>query len=166
MIAGSYILTERLLIRPFVADDAEPLVALFADPRVHRFVGDGVALAIDDARLWVDRSRGNLDRHGYGTGAVVARNDPRLIGWAGFARPDDGSEEIIYGLSVDHWGCGYGREILTALLDFAASRGIAPVRATVDPQNLASIRLLDRAGFRLTEHGHRGDPDSDLYSRA
>lgn len=166
MIAGSHILTERLVIRPFVAADAEPIVALFADPRVHRFVGDGVALSIDDARLWIERSLENIDRHGYGTGAVVLRDFPDLIGWAGFARPGDGSEEIIYGLAADHWAHGYGREILIALLSFADARGVSPIRATVDPQNLASIRLLDTAGFQLMERGYRGDADSDLYCRS
>lgn len=166
MIAGSHLTTERLIIRPFRPADAEGLVALFADPRVHRFAGDGVALSNDDARLWVERSRDNLDRHGYGTGAVVDRTSSALIGWAGFARPGDGSEEVIYGLTADCWGRGYGREILAALLAFADSRSIMPVRATVDPQNLASIHLLESAGFALVERSHGGDADSDLYSRS
>jgi len=163
MIAASRILTERLIIRPFEAADVEPLVRLFADPLVHRFVGDGLPLPIDQAELWVERSRENLDRHGYGTGAVVERATGAMIGWAGFARPGDRSEEIIYGLAQDRWGRGHGREILDALLAVAEARGIAPVRATVDPANHASIRLLERAGFRLIERAHRGDVDSDLY---
>lgn len=163
MIATSQIVTGRLNIRRFVRSDAEALVGLFEEPRVHRFVGDGVALSIDDARLWVERSRENIDRFGYGTGAVVERGSSTLIGWAGFARPGDGSEEIVYGLAPERWGRGYGSEIVAALLRFAEERGIAPVRATVDPNNCASIRLLDRAGFRLVEKHYRGQGHTNLY---
>lgn len=163
MILASTVETPRLVIRPFEPAGAPVLVALFADPLVHRFVGDGDPLSPADAALWVERSRANLEIHGYGTGAVVPRGGGGPIGWAGFARPGDGSEEIIYGLGTAHWGQGFGSELLDALIGVAAERGVAPVRATVDPGNAASIHLLTRRGFLLAEKGHGGDPDTDLY---
>lgn len=163
MIRDGRLETPRLIIRPFVATDAVTLVALFADPLVARFVDDGTALSAEDAALWVVRSAENLARHGYGTGAVVRKEDGLMIGWAGVARPADGSQEIIYGLARAFWRRGYGGEILSALVEFAAGRGIDPVRATVDPRNLISVRLLTGRGFTLAARGHDGDPDSDLY---
>ncbi|MGF7149016.1 RimJ/RimL family protein N-acetyltransferase [Sphingomonas zeicaulis] len=163
MILAAAIETPRLVIRPFEPSDAPVLVALFADPQVYRFVGDGGPLSAADAALWVERSRVNLELHGFGTGAVVRRSGGAPIGWAGFARPGDGSEEIIYGLGAAHWGQGFGGELLDALIAIAVERGIAPLRATVDPANAASIRLLTRRGFRLAERRHGGDPDTDLY---
>lgn len=143
--------------------DAPLLVALFADPAVHRFVDDGQPLAPDVASLWVERSAANLTSFGYGTGAVIERASGELIGWAGFARPGDGTEEVIYGLRRASWGRGLGKELLAGLVAFAEERGISPVRATVDPANDVSVRLLLAAGFTLTESGHRGDAGSDLY---
>lgn len=163
MIHDGVLDTPRLAIRPFAPGDASWLVALFADPAVARFVGDGEPLSRSEAELWVRRSRENLAAFGYGTGAVIERASGRPIGWAGFARPGDGSEEIVYGLAAAHWRQGYGREIVAALVGFAAGRGIDPVHATVDPANLASIRLLEAHGFALAERGHKGDPGSDLY---
>ena len=163
MLYGSELKTARLTIRPFRPDDVEPLVSLFADPLVHEFVDDGLPLSRDVARLWVARSNENLARFGFGTGAVVENASGRLIGWAGFARPGDGGEELIYGLAAGRWGLGLGRELLASLLRFAESRAISPVRATVDPRNDRSIALLTAAGFTLAGRGHRGDPDSDLY---
>lgn len=165
MIAGSALETPRLLIRPFTAVDVPVLVNLFADPQVARFVGDGEPLSIDNAVLWVRNSTQNLARYGYGTGAVVRRTDGEMIGWAGFARPEDGPEQIIYGLGATHWRRGYGRELIEALVRFADSRGHPFAWATVDPANTGSLRLLDHMGFRLVERAHGGDPGSDLYQR-
>lgn len=163
MIHNSQLVTARLVVRPFLAADAPLLVALFADPQVHRFVDDGLPLAPDVAALWVERSAANLERFGYGTGAVVERAGGELIGWAGFARPGDGTEEVIYGLRRASWGRGLGQELLAGLVSFAAERSISPVRATVDPDNAASVHLLQQAGFVLAEPGYRGDAKADLY---
>lgn len=163
MIHDSRLVTARLIVRPFVAADAPLLVALFADPQVHRFVDDGQPLAPAVAALWVERSAANLERFGYGTGAVVEHAGGELIGWAGFARPGDGTEELIYGLRRASWGRGLGKELLAGLVAFAAERGISPVRATVDPANSASVHLLRQAGFALAETRYRGDTQADLY---
>lgn len=117
MIWGGAIETARLIIRPFRLVDADKLVVMFADPQVARFVGDGEPLSFENASLWVSKSNANLEHHGYGTGAVIERESDRLIGWAGFARPDGGLEQIIYGLVVARWGQGLGGEIVQALID-------------------------------------------------
>lgn len=163
MIHKSQLVTTRLAVRPFMASDASLLVTLFVDPEVHRFVDDGQPLAPDVAARWVERSAANLERFGYGTGAVVERASGELIGWAGFARPDDGTQEVVYGLRRASWGRGLGKELLAGLLTFAAERGITPVRATVDPANSVSVHLLRQAGFVLSEPGYRGDARADLY---
>lgn len=165
MIRHGALETDRLVIRPFRQEDVADLVAIFGDPLVARYVGDGEPLSAENAMLWVVRSGENVQRHGYGTGAVVERESGLLIGWAGFARPEDGPEQIIYGLATDHWHRGFGREIVAALIGFADARGMADVAATVDPANERSIALLIAHGFRRIEHGHGGDPDSDFYRR-
>lgn len=165
MIHEGCIETPRLLIRPFVPGDAEVLVELFSDPSVAQFVDAGTPLSMENANLWVHSSRENLLQHGYGTGAVVERETSEMIGWAGFARPRDEPEQIIYGLGARHWRRGYGREIVEALVQFADTRGMETVYATVDPGNLVSARLLEESGFKLTVKRYMGADDSDLYKR-
>jgi len=165
MICDGAIETPRLIIRAFKLVEAAKLVAMFEDPLVARFVGDGQALSFEDADLWVSRSNKNLEHYGYGTGAVVERSSNQLVGWAGFARPDDGPEQLIYGLAAARWREGFGGEIVRALIEFADARAMNRLFATVDPANSVSIRLLERHGFRLIERMHLGEPDSDLYQR-
>ncbi|MAL26068.1 MAG: hypothetical protein CL820_09285 [Croceicoccus sp.] len=163
MIKGAALDTGRLVVRPFEEDDADRLVAIFADPDVARHVGDGAPLDRAEALLWVRNSRANLSRHGYGTGAVTQKDGGRMIGWAGVARPEGEPPEIIYGFERAAWRKGYGRELLAALVAFAAARGIDPVRATVAAGNATSSALLLAAGFRLADPHYGGDPQVQLY---
>lgn len=165
MIPDHALTTERLMIRPFEPTDVPILVSIFADPAVARFVGDGGPMSVDDAKRWVANSRANLGQFGYGTGAVVARLDQSVIGWAGFARPIGQPEQIVYGLVPRYWHQGYGGEIVKALVDFSDERGFDPCWATVDPANIHSVRLLVKYGFHLHTRSYLGEVDSDLYRR-
>lgn len=165
MIEGGELTTERLHVRPFDPADAERLVEIFSDPMVARFVGDGSALDRVEASDWIANSRANLARFGYGTGAVVETQSQRLIGWAGFARPEGGLEEIIYGFERGAWGTGLGTELFAALVEFGAVQGVSPLRATVDQRNLASIKILKRKGFELSVRDYRGEAGCLLYER-
>lgn len=165
MIRNSAVETARLTIRAFEPADATILVSILADPHVSRFVGDGQPLSLENTELWVKNSNTNLERYGYGTGAVIERTSGHLIGWAGFARPQNGLEQLIYGLSAAYWRQGFGSEIVQSLVDFADRQGISPLFATVDPSNSVSIHLLVKHAFRLAEKEYGGEADTDLYRR-
>jgi len=156
--------TLRLRFRRFEPDDLNELARISADPEISRFVGDGEPLSRADTRQWIENSRGNVERFGYGTGAVVLRDDGRLIGWAGFARPPGEPEELIYGLDRPWWGQRYGTELVDGLCAWAlGTLGLTEVRATVNPANTASIALLTRRGFRLADDCYHGEPETHLY---
>ena len=127
-------------------------------------MGDGRPLTWEETDLWIENSRRNVERFGYGTGAVLARENGKLIGWAGFARPGDGGEEIIYGFGQKYWGNGLGTELLAGILRWARDQlQLEEVRATVAPENTASIAMLRRQGFSLVDACYQGDADSHLY---
>lgn len=75
-----------------------------------------------------------------------------VVGSIGFfgppaAGPDGVLEaEVGYGLVADARGLGYATEALTAMVSAAEAAG-ARVRASVLPDNDASIRVLARCGF-------------------
>lgn len=59
---------------------------------------------------------------------------------------------------------GLGGEVLNGLVDYARVRlTMNPVRAIIDPQNIASTQLLMAAGFRLISHAFEGDDAAHLY---
>ena len=60
----------------------------------------------------------------------------------------DGSVEIGYGLEPEYWGKGYGTEAVIAAVDWALKQpGVKRIEAETEPGNIASQRVLEKAGF-------------------
>ena len=86
---------------------------------------------------------------------ISLRSDPRLIGTAGFWRiiREHDRAEIGYTLHPDHQGKGYMQEAMTAIFDFGFRKmKLHSVEANVNPNNEASIKLLERNGFVKEAH--------------
>lgn len=156
--------TRRMAFRPFEIDDLDDLARISADPDTSRYVGDGEPLSRQETLQWIENSRRNVERFGYGTGAVVHGEQGVLMGWAGIARPEGEPEEVIYGFDRPWWGQGYGTELLDGLCDWAFDcLRLEELRATVHRDNAASITLLSRRGFLLVDACYQGDPESALF---
>lgn len=156
--------TERLLFRTFELTDLEVLARISGDEETSRYVGDGGPLSLEDTWQWIENSRKNVREHGYGTGALVLRETGELVGWAGIARPGDGTEEIIYGFDRAYWGQGLGTEMLEGLVRWTRDvLRFDEIRATVHPHNEASVAMLEQRGFHLVETEFDGDPNVHLY---
>ncbi|EDX83441.1 acetyltransferase, GNAT family [Synechococcus sp. PCC 7335] len=158
--------TERLLFRRFEQCDLDELARISADVAVIRYVGNGRPLTREKTQTWIDKSRSNIAQFGYGTGAVIEKEKNALIGWAGIGRPadDNGLEEVIYGLDSPYWRLGLGSELLAGLVCWSRDTlRLNELRATVYPENAASITLLSRYGFELVDDCYKGDPNTHLY---
>lgn len=64
-----------------------------------------------------------------------------------FVKIDQGIVEIGYALDRQNTGRGYCTEAVSGLCDYLKDRKVSMVRAEVDRNNTASIRVLDRTGF-------------------
>lgn len=71
---------------------------------------------------------------------------------------EDGSVEIGYGLEPEYWGKGYATEAVIAAVDWAMKQpGVKRIEAETEPENTASQRVLEKAGFIPTEtNGEEG----------
>ena len=81
---------------------------------------------------------------------IVRRADGLAIGDAGFHGPPgaDGEAEIGYALVPRARGSGLAGEAVALLAGWALDQpGVRALSARVEPQNAASVRLLDRIGF-------------------
>jgi RimJ/RimL family protein N-acetyltransferase len=99
----------------------------------------------------------------FGCYAIVARSTGLTIGTIGFfGAPDaDGTTMIGYGLVPSARGVGYATEALRALVDFAfAQESVARLEADPDRDNVASHRVLEKAGFVRT----RSTPQTHWYT--
>lgn len=148
------ITTERLTIRAMTSDDAPALAAYRNDPDVARFQEWTVPFGREDAHRLIDGMRG-LVWPVLGEWIQLAIDlDGRMIGDLGVHRSVDGRDATIgYTVSPDHQGHGYATEAVRAMIDVLFAESADRVSASIDPENGASARLLDRLGFRLVRHG-------------
>jgi phosphinothricin acetyltransferase len=91
---------------------------------------------------------------------VVVERDGRVIAWASAgayrSRPAYAgvAEHSVY-VDREARGSGAGRAALEALFEAYAARGFWKLVSRIFPENVASIRLHERAGFRVVGTYHR-----------
>lgn len=155
--------TERLVLRPFTLDDADELHAAWGDPASLRFGGDWPRPeTVEDTRRYLEPVIAGQEERGFAPWAVIEKATGDLIGDCGLF-PADGigpDVELAYGLRRDRWGRGYATEAAAACVRVAFEElGLERIVADADPANAASIRVLEKLGFRL----EREDPDKCVY---
>lgn len=162
---GSPVRTERLLIRPAEADDADAIWRYRSIPAVSQWLSDRPS----DRQQWAERfpqRRPDL---------WVIESDGQLIGdlmlkvqdaWAqaDVAERARGREaELGWVLDPDHAGHGYATEAVGELLRICfEDLGLHRVVAHCFAENTASWRLMERHGMRREAHSVRDSLHRDL----
>lgn len=136
--------TERLLLRPGRLTDLESLHEILSNPKVMRHWSGPAHDDIGQTRAFLHRF---MD--GYGTdGRVeyIMETGGRCIGKAGMWR----DAEIGYLVNPRYWRQGLALEALSAILAEIPRRrpDLTRLTADLDPRNTASVRLLEKLGFR------------------
>jgi ribosomal-protein-alanine N-acetyltransferase len=86
---------------------------------------------------------------------VWERDTGELVGDCGLFR-NDGEWELAYGFRHDRWGSGYATEAGAACIRYGFEElGLTNIVADVPSDHAASIRVLEKLGFRL-EREHAG----------
>jgi ribosomal-protein-alanine N-acetyltransferase len=142
--------TARLNLREFVSSDFEAVHAYSSDPRVTRYLFFGprdeesTAEYLEEllaSQREVPRTRFEL--------AVEEIATARLIGACDLSLIEAKVVDLGYMLGAEQWGNGYATEIALALIDAAFFELRAErVISTVDVNNGASIRVLEKVGMR------------------
>ncbi|MEJ7812744.1 MAG: GNAT family N-acetyltransferase [Gemmatimonadaceae bacterium] len=161
--------TSRLVLRPFVADDA---------PAVQRLAGDrdiasttlNIPHPYEDgmAEAWIATHEDAFARSEGLTLAVTSRDDGALIGAVGIAINLRSSRaELGYWIGKPYWGRGYCTEAAAALVAYAFDvLDLNRVHATHLTWNPASGRVMRKIGMtyegRLREHERKWGVFEDI----
>ena len=140
--------TPRLILRSARPDDLEGLHAVLSDPRATLWWSTPPHETLEQTREWLDAMIASGPDHP----DFVVERDGRVIGKAGFWKLPD----VGYILHPDCWGQGLASEAVGAAVDHVfRTRDVETLTADVDPENAASIRLLERLGFVRTGFAER-----------
>jgi RimJ/RimL family protein N-acetyltransferase len=146
--------TERLILREFDEGDAAAYLLLGSDPAILRYTHDpgggtkSLEEAIETMRI---RPIADYKKHGFGRWACVLKATGAVIGFAGLKRLEDlGEVDIGYRFLPAHWGAGLATEAGRAIVPYGFDvLGLERMIGLVDPANVASVRVLEKLGFRF-----------------
>jgi ribosomal-protein-alanine N-acetyltransferase len=143
--------TARLVLREFVAEDADALALVLSDPETMRYYPAPYDRA--GVEQWIARNQQRYADDGAGLWAMALRASSEVIGDCGITRQEVEGEylyEIGYHLRRDLWGRGLATEAALACRDWGfahlkADRLISLIR----PENVASCRVAARNGMTI-----------------
>lgn len=138
---------ERLIIRPFAAEDEAALGAVLYDSETMKYIEppfskERVAQFLREAGLCEPP-------------LVYAVQEKRggVIGHVIFHRYETADcYELGWVLRRDAWGRGYATELTRALLDESRARGLRSVIVECDERQAATRRIAEKFGFQCEEN--------------
>jgi RimJ/RimL family protein N-acetyltransferase len=160
-IEAAIITTERLVLVPLQAEDAEELCDLLYDDRLHEFIGGlpGSRLELHDRFVllaagspragetwmnWVVRRR--FDSQAVGTMQVTVKvvdgREVARLGWM---------------IGVESQNQGFASEAAVALVRWVRRQGVEDIGANIHPDHEASATVATRAGLRQTQEEFEGE---------
>ncbi|WP_411733313.1 GNAT family N-acetyltransferase [Paeniglutamicibacter sp.] len=157
------IATKRLVLREFTAEDLDAVHAYAADPTVCAFVEWGPN-TIEETAAFLRQCRDERWAQPRVTVTLAVMRHSIVIGSIALMLADSdlvrgtGEAEIGYVLRADAWGYGYAAETAAAMLELARNGlGITRVVASCRPENLASVRVLEKIGMQQIDYlrGHK-----------
>jgi ribosomal-protein-alanine N-acetyltransferase len=153
--------TRRLLLREFVLEDAEAVYQIQSDPDVMRYTGEAPLPNVDAARdMLAERPLADYARCGFGRWACVLKGTGEVIGGAGLKYlPELDDVDLGYRLRRDYWGQGLATEAARACVEYGfGSLKLRWIIGLVEAENAASVRVLEKTGFRFEgEVEYRGE---------
>lgn len=153
--------TARLALRKPRPGDLNAFVAMFSDPEVTRYLGDGSTRSPERVERGLRNALLCWDRLGFGPFTVL-RDDLVIGDCMLYPIARSGSDatdfaargpeiELGYRFARDAWGQGFATEAARAALSWAMSEtgpALARLIAVTHPANTPSQRVLEKLGMR------------------
>ena len=165
--------TERLVLRELIKEDAKGIFACFSNDEVTRFYGQETLKNMEEAEKFVDFfSKNYNEKRGIRWG-IERKGISGIIGTIGFNAwsPKHKRAEIGYEIHPEQWRKGYTSEAVSKVLSYGFDQmGLTRIGAVVFIENIASNKLLEKAGFQkegvLRDYMYQGGKayDTNVYS--
>lgn len=141
--------TKRLRLRKPVLQDADEIFRKYAqDSEVTKYLTWRPNRNIKETRNFVRACLQAWEEGKAFHWVIVRQKDNQLLGMI-TARVDDYKWELGYVLARPYWGSGYMTEAVQKIVDWALKQeGIYRVWSVCDVDNLASARVMEKAGMR------------------
>lgn len=146
--------TTRLFLREWTPDDAADFFRLNSDPQVMRYVPDEPVQTVDDARaILVSHPIKDYRERGFGRCACILKATGENIGMCGLKYLKEiEAVDLGFRFLPAHWGKGLATEAATPCVDYGFTQlGLEEIFGFAEPENGASIRVLEKVGMQFVD---------------
>lgn len=147
--------TPRMIARRFDPRDLEAFVQMRADPQVSRYQAWDTCTEEDGRQRLAEIATRNPGEPGWFQFALEDRTSRAFIGDCGLRilETDNRLGQIGYTIASPHRNRGYATEAVIALTRYAFDNlPLHRITASVDPRNIGSLRVLEKAGYAKEAH--------------
>jgi [ribosomal protein S5]-alanine N-acetyltransferase len=159
----------RTLLRPLALADAAPLFAAYGDDEVCTYWARPAYASVDET---TDAVRWEIENGMSWAVVDAARGEQSAaVGRVSLFRQRAGVLEVGIIFARAAWGRGFAGDALEAAVQHGFATGAHRIFADIDPDNVPSLKLFERAGFvregllRKAWRTHLGLRDSVILGR-
>ena len=154
--------TERLILRTWKKEDADPYFQINQDPKVMEFLCG--PLAMEQVNDFIPAVNSHQDKHGYTLWAACLKETDELMGFIGlnyttFESDFTTAVEVGWRLGSQYWGKGYATESAKASLKYGFEKcGLKEIVSFTVPANVRSLRVMEKIGLKRDLNGDFAHP--------
>ena len=152
--------TERLVLEMLTTQDSEFILGLVNEPSFLANIGDREVRNLGDAhRFILEGPVDSYQRNGFGMFLTRIKADRTRIGVCGLVKRETLEDiDIGFAFKPQFWGQGFAQESSAAVMHYARHViGLKRVVGITNPDNLGSIRVLEKVGLQFEKMIRLGD---------
>ncbi|MDQ0594181.1 RimJ/RimL family protein N-acetyltransferase [Chryseobacterium ginsenosidimutans] len=147
--------TERLLLREITIDDKQAIFDYRSDAQANKFQ-NWIPETLEDVESFIQRNNKEFNKpESWYQVLITDKETKAVIGDVGihFFGSENLQVELGITLNKKYQGKGYASEALKGVIDFLFNvLKKHRIMASVDPENIDSLNLMERIGFRKEGH--------------
>ena len=154
--------TERLILRTWKKEDADPYFQINQDPKVIELLRG--PLTMEQVNDFIPAVNHHQDKHGYTLWAVELKETGELMGFIGLNYTDWESNftpavEVGWRLGSQYWVKGFATEGAKAALKYGFEKcGLKEIVSFTVPANVRSLRVMEKIGLKQDVNGDFAHP--------
>ena len=144
--------TKRLFLREYLESDLEYFLSMLGNREVIRYLIATDPWPQEKVEKWLNSCQRGWDEHSHGFWILEHKEDCRPIGWGGLNwLPETEETEVLYALDQPYWGQGLATEVAQFSVNYGFETAwLGEIVGLVVPENIASARVLEKAGLKFT----------------
>jgi ribosomal-protein-alanine N-acetyltransferase len=147
--------TERLMLRRISNDDVNEVLSLRGNPETMKYIPRPLANNEEDVLAHIALIEEKIVNNTGINWGITIKGNSKLIGVIGHYRiqPENHRAEIGYMILPEYSGKGITTEAIKVVIAYGFEQmNLHSIEAIIDPQNIASERVLQKNGFVKEAH--------------